>query len=91
VNQSRRYYDVPTGERLIKASSSDTTAHLYAYTPSGTYLGEAQNGGGSRYGGTAMGYVGADPVNVTLIGSSSGSLTVCLKFFLKSEGSFDLP
>ena len=61
---------------LIKASNSDTSAHLYAYRPDGTYLGEVQNGGGSRYGGTVMPYQGTDPVYVTIISSSGGSITV---------------
>lgn len=64
------------GEMLIKASSSDPTARLFAFTPSGTNLGEVQNGGGSRYGGTVMGYVPVDPVFVTIISSSGGSITV---------------
>lgn len=76
IKVSKCYYDAPTGEMLIKASSSDTTAHLYAYTPSGAYLGEVQNGGGSRYGGTVMGYVGTDPVYVIILSSSGGSITV---------------
>jgi hypothetical protein len=76
IKVSKCFYDAPTGEMLIKASSSDTSAHLYAYTPDGTYLGEVQNGGGSRYGGTVMGYVGADPVYVTIISSSGGLITV---------------
>jgi hypothetical protein len=76
IKVSKCYYDAPTGEMLIKASSSDTSAHLYAYTPSGTYLGEVQNGGGSRYGGTVMGYVGTDPVYVIIISSAGGSITV---------------
>src|SRR4249919_411741 len=76
IKVSKCYYDAPTGQMLIKASSSDVSAHLYAYTPFGTYLGEVQNGGGSRYGGTVMGYVGADPVEVTITSSSGGSTTV---------------
>jgi len=76
IKVSKCYYDAATGEMLIKASSSDVTAHLYAYTPSGTYLGEVQNGGGSRYGGTVMGYVGGDPVSVVIISTSGGSITV---------------
>lgn len=63
-------------EMLIKASSSDPTARLFAFTPSGTNLGEVQNGGGSRYGGTVMGYVPVDPLFVTIISSSGGSITV---------------
>src|SRR6266404_5077244 len=33
-------------ELLINASSSNSSAHLYAYLPDATYLGEVQNGGG---------------------------------------------
>ena len=63
-------------EMLIKASSSDVTAHLYAYRPDGTYQGEVQNGGGSRYGGTVMGFVPYDPGSMTVKSSSGGSITV---------------
>ena len=64
------------GEMLIKASSSDVTAHLYAYRPDGSYIGEVQNGGGSRYGGTVMPWQPYDPGTVTIISSSGGSITV---------------
>ena len=64
------------GEMLIKASSSDPTAHLYAYRPDGTYQGEVQNGGGSRYGGTVMGFVPFDPGTMTIKSSAGGSITV---------------
>jgi hypothetical protein len=64
------------GEMLIKASSSDTTARLFAYRPDGTLIGEVQNGGGSRYGGTVMPWQPYDPVNVTIKSSSGGSITV---------------
>lgn len=64
------------GEMLIKASSSDAAAHLYAYRPDGTLIGEVQNGGGSRYGGTVMPYQSYDPINVTIVSSSGGSVTV---------------
>ncbi|MEI6197413.1 MAG: hypothetical protein WCS42_24120 [Verrucomicrobiota bacterium] len=63
-------------EMLIKASSSDPTAHLYAYRPDGTYQGEVQNGGGSRYGGTVMGFVPYDPGYMVISSSSGGSITV---------------
>ncbi len=75
IKVSKCYWNAG-GEMLIKASSSDSTAHLYAYTPSGQLLGEVQNGGGSRYGGTVMGYVPIDPVNVTIKSSSGGIKTV---------------
>lgn len=73
---SKCYYDAPTGEGLIKASSSDVSAHLIAYLPSGEVYGVIQNGGGSRYGGTVMRYLSTDPVYVTIISSSGGSITV---------------
>jgi hypothetical protein len=76
IKVSKCFYDAPTGEMLIKASSSDATASLSAYLPSGVYIGQVQNGGGSRYGGTVMGYVGANPVYITIISSSGGSITV---------------
>ena len=64
------------GQMLIKAASSDSTAHLYAYRPDGTYIGEVQNGGGSRYGGTVMPWQPYDPIYVTIKSSSGGSVTV---------------
>jgi uncharacterized repeat protein (TIGR01451 family) len=64
------------GEMLIKASSSDTTARLFAYRPDGSFIGEVQNGGGSRYGGTVMPIQMSDPVYVTIVSSSGGSITV---------------
>jgi uncharacterized repeat protein (TIGR01451 family) len=64
------------GQMLLKASSSDATARLFAYRPDGTYIGEVQNGGGSRYGGTVMPYQPYDPITVTFRSSSGGSITV---------------
>lgn len=64
------------GEMLIKAASSDPTARLFAYRPDGTLIGEVQNGGGSRYGGTVMGYQPYDPGYVVILSSSGGSITV---------------
>ena len=61
---------------LIKAASSDPTARLYAVLPNGDYLGEVQNGGGSRYGGTVMGYIPYDPGTMTIKSSSGGIITV---------------
>jgi hypothetical protein len=71
------YYAPVVGyvELLLQAVSSDSNAHIYAYLPDGTYLGEVQNGGGGRYGGTVLGcyYV---PSSITFISSSGGSITV---------------
>jgi hypothetical protein len=64
------------GQMLIKAASSDPTARLYAYRPDATYIGEVQNGGGSRYGGTVMPWQPYDPIYVTIISSSGGSISV---------------
>ncbi|MEI6363041.1 MAG: hypothetical protein WCP95_13000 [Actinomycetes bacterium] len=64
------------GELLIKASSSDPTAKLLAYRPDGSLIGEVQNGGGSRYGGSVMPYQPNDPGTVTIKSSSGGSVTV---------------
>ena len=54
--------DTTGGEMLLKAASSDPTARLFAYRPDGSLIGEVQNGGGSRYGGTVMAYQPYDPV-----------------------------
>lgn len=77
IKVSKCYY-FDTGsyiELLINASSSDSNAHLYAYLPDGTYLGEVQNGGGGRYGGTVFlsFYI---PATITIISTSGGSITV---------------
>jgi hypothetical protein len=76
IKVSKCYYDAPTGQMLIKASSSDVTAHLHTYRPDGIYQGEVQNGGGSRYGGTVMGYIPYDPGSMTIKSSSGGSIIV---------------
>ena len=63
------------GEMLLKVSSSDTTARIFAYRPDGTLIGEVQNGGGSRYGGTVMPYQPYDPGYVIFRSTSGGSTT----------------
>lgn len=60
---------------LLKASSSDPTATLTAYLPSGALLGQVQNGGGGRYGGTALLAPGS-PISITFKSSSGGVITV---------------
>jgi len=64
------------GQMLIKAASSDASARLFAYRPDGTLIGEVQNGGGSRYGGTVMPWQPYDPVRVTIRSTSGGSVTM---------------
>ena len=58
---------------LVKAASSDVSARLFAYLPDGTYLGELQNGGGSRYGGTVLIAPSYDPGYVVVVSSSGGT------------------
>lgn len=60
-------------ELLINASSSNSSAHLYAYLPSGAYLGEVQNGGGGRYGGTVFVTMGI-PASITIVSSGGASI-----------------
>lgn len=60
---------------LIKASSSNTSAHLYAYDQNGVYIGEVQNGGGSRYGGSTF-LTPQPPVTITIVSSSGAQVTV---------------
>jgi len=74
--------DTSGGEMLLKAASSDPTARLFAYRPDGSLIGEVQNGGGSRYGGTVMAYQAYDPVTVTFRSSSGGSTTAPTTPFL---------
>jgi len=74
IKVSKCYYDAPTGEMLIKASSPNTSARLFAYRPDGTYQGEVQNGGGSRYGGTVMGWIPYDPGYMTIVSSAGASV-----------------
>ncbi len=77
IKVSKCYYDAPTGEMLIKASSSDPNAILHAYTLSGVSLGFVQNGGGGQYGGTVMGFVGfVDPGYIVILSISGGSIIV---------------
>ncbi len=64
------------GSMLIKAVSSDNKAILSAYSPDGTFLGQVQNGGGSKYGGTVMQVQITDPGTVTITSSEGGSVTV---------------
>jgi hypothetical protein len=64
------------GEMLIKAASSDTSARLFAYRPDGSLIGQVQNGGGSRYGGTVMPWQFTYSATITIRSSSGGSITV---------------
>jgi hypothetical protein len=77
IKVNKCYYSPVGGyvELLLQAVSSDSNAHIYAYLPDGSYLGEVQNGGGGRYGGTVFGcyYI---PASITFISSSGGSITV---------------
>ncbi len=77
IKVSKAYY-FDTGsyvELLVKAQSSGPTAHLYAYLPNGQLLGEVQNGGGSRYGGTVFLSMFI-PQTITILSTSGGATTV---------------
>ena len=78
IKVSKAYTNADIGgyEMLIKASSSDTTARLFAYRPDGVLIGEVQNGGGSRYGGTVMPAQMIYSPTITIASSSGGSITV---------------
>jgi hypothetical protein len=76
IKVSKCFYEGGGGQMLIKASSSDPTARLFAFRPDGTLQGEVQNGGGSRYGGTVMGWIPYDPGTMTIISTSGGMITV---------------
>jgi hypothetical protein len=57
---------------LIKAGSTNGNAHLYAYTQTGSYIGEVQNGSGGRYGGTVF-VQPTVPTLVTIVSSTGAS------------------
>jgi len=61
------------GELLVKASSSDRSAHLLVYRADGSLIGEVQNGGGGRYGGSVMPYQRSDPGSCVVRSSSGGT------------------
>jgi len=63
------------GQLLVKASSSDPEAHLLVYGADGALIGEVQNGGGGRYGGSVMPYQRSDPGKCVVRSSSGGTST----------------
>lgn len=73
IKVSKNMYDAPSHELLIKASSSNPTATLSVYLPSGQYLRDIQNGGGSRYGGDVI-FIMTDPGYLTIRSSAGGSI-----------------
>lgn len=72
IKVSKCYY-IQNGYVLVKASSTNTSAHIYLYLPNGQFLGETQNGGGQRYGGSSH-YVGYDPGYITFVSSAGARL-----------------
>ena len=76
IKVTKCFFDRGASAGLIKASSTNTAAHLYAYLPNGEFWGEVQNGGGGRYGGTVMHYLPNDPINVTIKSSAGAETTV---------------
>lgn len=67
-------------ELLLNAVSSNSSAHLYAYLPDGTYLGEVQNGGGGQYGGTVFVTLNI-PASITFVSSAGAVVTVSTQQF----------
>jgi hypothetical protein len=62
----------------VSASSSNSSAHLYAFLPDGEPLGEVFAGG--RYGGTVF-LTGSVPDTITIISSAGAHITVdCVPF-----------
>lgn len=61
------------GQLLVKASSSDPAAHLIVYGSDGSLIGEVQNGGGGRYGGSVMPYQSSDPGRCVVRSSAGGT------------------
>jgi hypothetical protein len=72
---TKHSYDAPSYELLVNASSSNTSARLSVYAQSGAYIGEIQNGGGGKYGGSVFVLL-HDPVELTIKSSAGGSITV---------------
>lgn len=64
------------GQMLIKASSPNARARLFAYRPDGSLIGEVQSGGGGRYGGTVMPWQPYDPIYVTITSTAGAKITV---------------
>lgn len=83
IRVNKCYYAVVSGayvELLINANSSNTSARLFAYLPNGQLLGEVQNGGGGRYGGTVF-LAFTVPATITIVSSGGGVVTVpCTPF-----------
>ena len=76
IKVSKCFIQAGSGQMLLKAASSDASARLFAYRPDGSLIGEVQNGGGARYGGTVMPWQPYDVVEVTFRSTSGGSITV---------------
>ena len=59
-------------EMLIKASSTNGSARLFAYNQAGSYIGEVQNGAGGRYGGSVF-VQPTIPTLVTIVSTTGAS------------------
>lgn len=75
VNKCSYFFTGSYVELLVNASSSNTSARLSVYLPSGAYLGEVQNGGGKQYGGTVL-LTPSVPATLTIASSAGGQITV---------------
>lgn len=75
IKVSKAEYAASNHTMLVKAASSDPNARLMVYLPTGEYVHDVQNGGGSRYGGTVI-FMLTDPGHIVIRSSSGGSITV---------------
>lgn len=74
VNKCQYFFTGSYVQLLVNASSSNTSAHLSVYLPSGAYIGEVQNGGGKQYGGTVF-LTPSAPATLTIVSSAGGQVT----------------
>lgn len=74
VNKCEYFAGSSYVEILVNANSSNTSARLWVYLPSGAYLGEVQNGGGGQYGGTVF-LTPSVPSSLTIVSSAGGQRT----------------
>jgi hypothetical protein len=65
-----------SGQLLISAKSSDSSATLSAYRSDGSLIGPVNNGFGGRYGGTVMPIQQHDPGTI-IVKSDSGASASC--------------
>ena len=71
-----RIWNTSSRKLIRKLPSGNRRGLCVAYSPDGALIGEVQNGGGSRYGGTVIAYRAVNPLSVTIRSSAGGVVTV---------------